>query len=128
MPMYVQLNTWTERGSSVEKETVQGARRAREQAQKLGARLRGGHLDDGPLRRGGHSRGAKRRNGQPLRVVGSTPTPSARLNQSHPSVSRCLHYLATARRLCLIRQHLAGPPPQPNANGMLQVVRDLGYL
>jgi len=40
MPVYVQLITWTERGSSAVKETVQRARRAREQAQKLGARLR----------------------------------------------------------------------------------------
>ena len=40
MPVYVQLITWTERGSSAAKETVQRARRAREQAQKLGARLR----------------------------------------------------------------------------------------
>ena len=40
MPVYVQLITWTERGSSATKETVQRARRAREQAQKMGARLR----------------------------------------------------------------------------------------
>src|SRR3970040_817483 len=40
MPVYVQLITWTERGGSAAKETVQRARRAREQAQKLGARLR----------------------------------------------------------------------------------------
>jgi len=40
MPMYVQLLTWTERGSAAAKETVQRAQQAREQAQKLGARLR----------------------------------------------------------------------------------------
>ncbi len=40
MPVYVQLITWTERGSSAAKETVQRAWRAREQAQKMGARLR----------------------------------------------------------------------------------------
>ncbi len=40
MPVYVQLITWTERGAGAAKETVQRAQRAREQAQKLGARLR----------------------------------------------------------------------------------------
>ena len=40
MPVYVQLITWTERGAAAARETVQRARRAREQAQKLGARLR----------------------------------------------------------------------------------------
>ena len=36
--------------------------------------------------------------------------------------------LAAARRLSLVRQHLAGPPLHPNADGILQIVRDLGYL
>ncbi len=40
MPVYVQLITWTERGAGAAKDTVQRAQRAREQAQKLGARLR----------------------------------------------------------------------------------------
>jgi len=33
-----------------------------------------------------------------------------------------------ARRLAITRQRLAGPSPKPNANGLLDVVRDLGCL
>ncbi len=40
MPMYVALITWTDKGAGAAKESVQRARRAREQGQKLGARLR----------------------------------------------------------------------------------------
>ncbi len=40
MPVYVQLITWTEKGSGAARETVLRARQAREQAQKLGARIR----------------------------------------------------------------------------------------
>jgi uncharacterized protein with GYD domain len=40
MPVYVQLITWTERGAAAAKETAQRASRAREAAQKVGARLR----------------------------------------------------------------------------------------
>jgi uncharacterized protein YcaQ len=34
----------------------------------------------------------------------------------------------TARRLAIIRQRLAGPRSKPNADGIFEVVRDLGYL
>jgi uncharacterized protein YcaQ len=34
----------------------------------------------------------------------------------------------TARRLAITRQRLAGPSSKPNADGILDVVRDLGCL
>ncbi len=35
---------------------------------------------------------------------------------------------ALARRLAITRQHLAGPPPAPDAAGILDLIRDLGCL
>jgi hypothetical protein len=35
---------------------------------------------------------------------------------------------ALARRLVILRQRLAGPRPQANAAGIMDVVRDLGCL
>lgn len=40
MPVYVQLITWTEKGASAAKDTVQRSQRARAQAEKLGIRFR----------------------------------------------------------------------------------------
>ncbi len=40
MPVYVQFITWTEVGAAAAKETLQRTQRAREQAQKFGARIR----------------------------------------------------------------------------------------
>jgi len=36
--------------------------------------------------------------------------------------------LAAGCRLNLVRQHLAGPPVRPTPDGILQIVRDLGYV
>ena len=38
------------------------------------------------------------------------------------------HSLSAARRLNLVRQHLAGPRLRPTAAGLFRVVRDLGYV
>jgi len=33
-----------------------------------------------------------------------------------------------ARRLAIMRQHLAGPRPPANSNGIMDIMRDLGYV
>lgn len=40
MPVYVQLISWTEKGASAAKDTVQRAQRARAAAEKVGVKLR----------------------------------------------------------------------------------------
>ncbi len=40
MPVYVQFVTWTEKGAAAARDTLQRTQRAREQAERFGARLR----------------------------------------------------------------------------------------